>query len=97
MRDNLIRAGGWTIIAGTALLAAGCGRGDDATTAADVNALDDNLMLDQPGNDADALETAVNAAEPVIDAGNAAANATGVLGNTSGGDTGGNVVDRNGM
>lgn len=96
MRNILGRTGGWTMIASAALLVAGCGGGDEATNAADVNALDANAMLDQPGNDASAMETAANAAEPAVtDTGNQGADSTDVLGNTSGGDTGGNTIDSN--
>ena len=84
-----------TIVLGAALIVAGCGGGEDATNAADTNTLDANLLLDQPANDASALESAVNATEPVVTEGNEQGNATDVLGETSGGDTGGNTVETN--
>ena len=54
------------LLAGAASIAAGCSGGGDAANAVDANALDINAMLAEPGNDASALEAAVNAAEPVF-------------------------------
>ena len=93
MRNLFTRSGRLALAAGAALLVAGCGEGGDATNATDTNTLDANVLLEQPVNDASALESAVNATDPVVtDAGNQATDAPAVLGNTSGGDTGGNTV-----
>jgi hypothetical protein len=93
MRNLLTRSGPLALAAGAALLVAGCGGGGDATNATDTNTLDANVLLEQPVNDASALESAVNATDPVVpDTGNQATDAPAVLGNTSGGDTGGNTV-----
>lgn len=91
---NLAKRGaGWAMVAGAALLLAGCGTGDDAANRADANALDANVMLAEPGNDASAMESAVNATEPV-DA-NSSEGGNDVLGETRGGDTGGNTIESN--
>ena len=96
MRELLNRGSRLALAAGAALLLTGCGEGGDATNAADANTLDANLLLQQPANDASALESAVNATEPVVtDTGNLSTNATDVPGTRSGGDTGGNTMDRN--
>jgi hypothetical protein len=93
MRNLLTRSGPLALAAGAALLVAGCGEGGDATNATDTNTLDANVLLEQPVNDASALESAVNATDPVVpDTGNQATDSPAVLGNTSGGDTGGNTV-----
>ena len=89
------RGAGWAMVAGAALLAAGCGTGDDAANRADANALDANLMLEGPGNDASAMESAVNATEPVAVNSSEDGNASDVLGETRGGDTGGNTIESN--
>lgn len=95
MRNLPSRAAMAAIAAGIAL--AGCGGdGSDATNVADANITDANLMLQEPGNDASAMDSAVNAGEPApVDMGNQGSDSTDVLGNTSGGDTGGNTVDGN--
>ena len=62
------------VLAGAASIAAGCSEGGDATNAADANALDVNAMLAEPGNDASALEAAVNASEPVFTGNESAGN-----------------------
>ena len=73
MRDLLTRTGRLAIVAGACLFVAGCGGGGDATNDAAMNAMDGNLMLDEPANDASAMESAVNATEPAgTDAGNEA-------------------------
>jgi hypothetical protein len=92
-----------------AFLATACG--GDAETDNAANGLDSNIMFEQLGNDASALEQAGNASidystdpgtgndsesEPGANA--ATGNSSGderVFGETSGGDTGGNTVDRN--
>lgn len=97
MRDSLVRAARAAMVAGAVLLAAGCGDdGGDAANDAGANMVDANAMLSEPANDASAMEAAVNAVEPAPVANSGAGNdSTGVLGETSGGDTGGNTVDGN--
>ena len=90
------------LIAIAASLAAGCGGGGDAEES-NAGALDANAMLEQPANDASAMESAYNAAEPAADSpvpDNAAdpdeaPEPSGPAGETSGGDTGGNTLDSN--
>ena len=97
MRSLVTDAGRLMMVAGAALAVAGCSSSnEEATEAADVNALDANLMLEQAGNDASAMESVANVSEPTVttNAGEGG-NATDVLGETSGGDTGGNTVDAN--
>jgi len=81
------------LIAGAALLAAGCGGGDGTIAANAGGEADANLALDAPGNDASALESAANVTEEAPPAENMANAAEGPEGETSGGDTGGNVMD----
>ncbi len=96
-------------IASTVLLLASCGGANETNEAAATQA-DSNVMFEQLGNDASALEAAGNAApmEAVSDeasdtdspAAEAPTENTGnssqpVLGETSGGDTGGNTVQGN--
>ena len=98
MRDFRIKAAMAAMIAGASLLAAACGsESDDAANDAGANVADSNAMLVEPANDASAMESAVNATEPAPPANDSGAtNETGgVLGETSGGDTGGNTVDSN--
>jgi hypothetical protein len=104
-----------TVICAASLLLAACGGGEQSNEAA-ISEGDSNVMLEQIGNDASALEAA-GAAAPMdsVDevGGNLAApgpsasespspppaSQTGasepVLGETSGGDTGGNTVQGN--
>ena len=93
MRDLLTRSSPLALAAGAAaMLVAGCGEGGDASDAR-TPTLDANVLLEQPVNDASALESAVNATDPVVtDTGNQRTDAPAVLGNTGGGDTGGNTV-----
>lgn len=84
---------GTALIAGAALLAAACSGGGDTTAANEGGEADANLALDAPGNDASAMESVANAVEeapPAENMGNAAEDPEG---ETSGGDTGGNVMD----
>lgn len=90
-----------------ALLLASCGGGANDTNEAAATQADSNVMFEQLGNDASALEAAGNAAP--MEVVNDEASATGspateattqnssqpVLGETSGGDTGGNTVQGN--
>ncbi len=88
---------------------AACGGGDEANNLA-ATETDSNVMFDGIGNDASALEAAANASplppaneaapEGNIAIGNGAAvadadNDEPVLGETKGGDTGGNTVQGN--
>ena len=97
MTRILFRTARISAIAGAALLAAACGGdGDEAANQAMANEADANLMLNAPANDASALESAINAAEPTIgENGSQGTDAVDVLGNTSGGDTGGNTAESN--
>ena len=98
MRDPFTTSFKAAMIAGAMLFVAACSDGgDEAVNDAAANAMDSNLMLDEPANDASAMESAVNATEPapVANTGNEGDDSTDVLGDTSGGDTGGNTVDSN--
>ncbi len=84
--------------AGAALLVAACGGGgDEAANQSGGDATDANMMMEAPANDASALEAAANATQPAApDAnGSQGTDAADVLGNGSGGDTGGNTVESN--
>ena len=107
MRDRLIRPSGAAMLAAALLVLAGCGREDAHNQAAD-NGLGNDLGLETVGNDASAMEAAGTAAPADSSTGGPAANMTGtatgngtgsgdpgVLGDTSGGDTGGNSADSN--
>lgn len=82
------------LAAGTALALAACGDGESADNAA--NAVDSNLMFEEPANDQSALESAYNATEPmpVMDDANAGGDVD-ASGETDGGDTGGNTLESN--
>ena len=91
--------------AAAAALAAGCSGGGGAEQS-NAEGLDANVMLEQPANDASAMESVYNAAEPDADSpepanaadsdeADEAAGPTGPAGETSGGDTGGNTLDSN--
>lgn len=83
-------------IAGSALLLAACGDGEQAANDSAADALDANMTLESTANDASALETAIPAPEPAPATNMPAANdSEPVLGDTSGGDTGGNTVESN--
>ena len=62
MRTPIIRT---ALIACAALAAAGCDSGNKAANKAGVNELDANMTLTAPANDASAVESATNRAEPV--------------------------------
>ena len=97
MRNILISSARLAMIASAALVVTACGDSGETTNNAADETLDSNMMLDTLGNDASALETVGNASEtlPPMETGNQVSNSTDVLGNTSGGDTGGNSVDSN--
>ena len=82
-----------SLIAGSALFVAACGGGDTAANEDAANDLESNLMLDEPGNDASAMESVTNIVEPLPTANLGETTDENVLGETSGGDTGGNTVD----
>lgn len=96
MRDLGIRAARLAIVLGAALAVAGCGGSEPSTNAADLNSLDANVMIEEPANDASAMESAVNATEPVDTNTGEESNASDdVLGESEGGDTGGNTTGGN--
>ena len=97
-----------TLAAAASLLASCGGASEQANEAAAPTEADSNVMLQQLGNDASALEAAGNAApieEPAMSEtnqtsdsssnGSAGDSAQPVLGETRGGDTGGNTVQGN--
>lgn len=90
MRDLIFTAKA-AMIAGAALALAACG-GEPAVNNAAGNELDANMTLEEPANDASAMEAAGNAAEAPAPDGNAAEDAAG---ETDGGDTGGNTLESN--
>jgi hypothetical protein len=93
MDDLAILTRRLAFVFGAGLALAGCGGNETATNTANLDNLDANAILEAPGNDASAMEAAVNAPEPVAttNAGEAS-NSTEVLGETEGGDTGGNTM-----
>jgi hypothetical protein len=87
---------GLAMAACAVLLVSACGGGDRADDVS-ANTFDDaNLILEEPANDQSAVEAAANATdiEPLTNTGNSAEDDN-VLGETSGGDTGGNTVESN--
>ena len=99
MRDPWMKAARMAAIAGAMLLMPACGDdGGEAANDAAANMIDSNAMLAEPANDASAMEAAVNATEPApvtTNTGDQGNDSTDVLGETSGGDTGGNTVESN--
>ena len=79
-----------TLVAGAALLVAGCGGSESTGNVA--NDLGSNAIVEEPYNDASALESAANVTEPLP-----VENATNTVEapETSGGDTGGNTLQSN--
>jgi hypothetical protein len=75
------------LIAGAALAMAGCNRAEAPANNV-ANEADANMMMSEPANDASAMESATNVAEPVAPAANE-------TGSDTGGDTGGNNVESN--
>jgi hypothetical protein len=84
MRNLILKT---ALTAGAALAIAGCGGGDAPANNA-TNEVDANMTLSEPANDASAMESATNVAEPVAPAANDSDGDTG-------GDTGGNNVESN--
>jgi ABC-type antimicrobial peptide transport system permease subunit len=88
MRTLILKA---ALIAGAALIVAGCNRGEAPANNVS-NELDANLTMSEPANDASAMESATNLAEPPAPAANASDSGSG---SNTGGDTGGNNVESN--
>jgi hypothetical protein len=86
MRNPILKT---ALIAGAALAIAGCDRAPEANNAAS-NELDANMTMSEPANDASAMESATNLAEPVAPVANESSDDADV-----GGDTGGNNVESN--
>ena len=98
MRDIPSRSATFAFVAGLALAVAGCGGASEPAEEAGTNLGDSNMILDEPANDASAMESAAEVTQPVDVIENSSANEsveTEPLGETSGGDTGGNTVDSN--
>ena len=76
------------LIAGATLIVAGCSRGEAPANNVS-NELDANMTMTEPANDASAMESATNLAEPAAPA------QTNAGGSDTGGDTGGNNVESN--
>jgi len=97
MRELFTRTGTAALIAGLALAVSACGGSAEPTEEADTNLTESNLILDEPANDASAMESTVNVAEPETPVANESDedSDSDALGETSGGDTGGNTVDSN--
>ena len=90
MRTLFVTTGRAAMLAGAALIVAACS-GSESTSNTTDNAAD-NMLLEEPANDASALESAANASELVpLDNGADALEAPA----TSGGDTGGNSMESN--
>ena len=87
MRTQIVTT---ALIAGAALAVAGCSRATEANNAAG-NELDANMTMSEPANDASAMESATNLAEPVAPVANDSTDS----GSDTGGDTGGNNVESN--
>jgi len=86
MRTPILKS---ALIAGAVLVVAGCSRGEAPANNAS-NELDANMTMSEPANDASAMESATNLAEPPAPAAN-----TTDTGSDTGGDTGGNNVESN--
>jgi len=103
MRHLPARVAAGSMIAGAALLVAACDRGGESAAGnLTDNGIGNELTLEGPGNDASAMEAAAQAAPsepaPAANAANssgAGGNETDPLGDTSGGDTGGNTIQSN--
>lgn len=94
MRDLTKISARLSIAAGAVLFVAGCSGTESANTAA--NDLGSNIVFEEPANDASAMESAANVSTMPPPTGNLANSAdVQPLGETSGGDTGGNTVQSN--
>lgn len=90
MRTLIVTAGRVAMLASAALIVTACSGSESTSNTADNVA--DNMLLEEPANDASALESAANATEPLPF--DNAANLVEAPA-TSGGDTGGNSVESN--
>lgn len=90
MRTHFTAATRLAMLAGAALIVTACSGSESASNVTDNAA--DNMLLEEPANDAGALESAANASEmvPLDNAANTVEAPT-----TSGGDTGGNSLESN--
>ena len=90
MRKPIFTSVRLAIAAGATLTVAACGGGESTDNVA--NDLGSNMILDEPANDASAMEMAVNTVEPLPEdnMANMAEDPE-----TSGGDTGGNSLESN--
>ena len=94
MGDLVSRTVKAAMIVSATLLVSACGGGDSADDAA-ANMLDANLMLEEPANDQSAMEAAANATDIAPVTNNQSTEDGNVLGETKGGDTGGNTIENN--
>jgi hypothetical protein len=82
----------FSLVAGAALALAACGHQSETAANVTANDLDSNVMMEQTGNDASAMESSTNLAEPVATTNTAIeSNAT----DHSGGDAAQDPVDSN--
>lgn len=97
MRTLFSTAAKTAMIAGTALALAACENRTAAVNEVTANELEANMSFDTLGNDASAMEAAGNAATDSAGPANSGngTDAGDPLGETSGGDTGGNTVESN--
>ena len=98
MRELFTRTGTAALVAGFALAVAACGGDTDTGNEAEANLAESNMILDEPTNDASALESTVEdsvAESPFVNSFENETQEAPPLGETSGGDTGGNTVDSN--
>lgn len=99
MRDIFSRSRSALLVAGLALAVAGCGGASEPAEEADANLTESNMLLEEPANDASAMESAEEVTQPVDvienESGTNTSQPVDPLGETSGGDTGGNTVDSN--
>lgn len=89
MRNLMLRT---ALIAGATVALAACGGGNKAVDNS-ANEVDANAMMGEPTNDMSAMEAAGNATEPLPPVDNGSSD--NVLGETEGGDTGGETVETN--
>ena len=97
MRIFLSKTMAWSAAGAAALLLAACGDAEEAENAG-AEPLNAAEMLSTPTNAASALEAVTGAPEPALEpvTNEVGTNEAGpVLGETSGGDTGGNTAENN--
>ncbi|MGZ8281724.1 MAG: hypothetical protein ACXWUN_02085 [Allosphingosinicella sp.] len=97
MREILNRTGLVAMIAGLAFAAAACSDSEPASDVTTNNALDSNLLFEEPANDASAMESVGNAVEPApeLTAPDNAATANNSSDEAVPGDSGGDTVESN--